>query len=749
MKGIFLFLSLFFLCFYLGNAQETVIKHTVSKGETVYQLSRKYYVSVEDIFALNPSSVEVIKVGEVLSIPNPEKNTQLSTPSSSGETNITSNVITYAVQYGDTKYSLAQKYGITVEELETQNPHIKNGLQAGHILKIESQKNSVGTSASLNIKKTHLVLKGQTLWGISKANGLTVEQLVNANSDILKGILQIGQVLKIPMPSDAAMDVSEDTYLVKRGDTKYGLSKKYGVTITELEQENPQIIKMLMAGQTIRIPQDSKLAKNETSIKEEDPSKNEENPSKQQDAMVEDTKVETVETLNSTIETETPPEPETSNPPSFVDYEIQPKETLYGLSKKAGMSIADFVSLNPQLENTVQVGMVIKMPSAISNQTETSANIESPTKKPKQRYVDLSQTVSTVKKNQILLFLPFSESQFNEDYSQKINFKDVPDEFIKDHLEFYRGVKIAQDSARALGLDFNIKILETNNNKRNTKAEVIAKENGIENYDAVLVPFYDNDVEAIAALVKDKNIPIVTATTMPQEPGLKNIYNSVPSLNTKRNTMLDYMNSKKGNLIVVCDIARKESKTYISNYSPNAKFIEVSKKGTFNTNDLVSQLEKDEVNYVILESEKNSVFLSVTNLLLGQLSNYPIQLALLDKSLIPNTDDISKKRFVILQMLYPSLSPLRETALTAHFIEAYKKAYSVEPSQNVKVGFDLTFDTLLRISQAKSFEASAENEMTEYTNLKFDYKINEMGSHENIGVYIIQYNTDATLKEVK
>lgn len=200
---------------------------------------------------------------------------------------------------------------------------------------------------------------------------------------------------------------------------------------------------------------------------------------------------------------------------------------------------------------------------------------------------------------------------------------------------------------------------------------------------------------------------------------------------------------------MVCDVARKESKEFISNYLPSAKFVEVNKKGSFDSEELESLFDKNKVNYVILESDKNSVFLSTTNLLLGQLSEYAIHLALLDKSLIPNTDEVSNKRFVILQMLYPSLTPLKQSSLTYSFVDAYKKAFSVEPTLNVKYGFDLTFDTLLRSSQAKSFESSAKNEITEYTTLKINYKPSNLGSYNNVGIYIFQYNTDATLKEVK
>lgn len=763
MKNIYLFLPLFLLCAFFGNAQQTTIKHTVEKGDTVFQLSRTYNVSPEDIYKLNPSAVTMIRIGEVLLIPIKEAQSQSTTSSQSNLNASANNSLTYAVVYGDTKYSLARRFGMTVEALENQNPHTINGLQAGHILKIESQR-PVTSDSNFEIVKTHRVLKGETLWGISKDNGLTVEQLVNANSDILRGILQIDQILKIPSTSYGRSSNS-DTYLVQRGDTKYGLSKKYDVTIDELEKENPHIVGMLMAGHTITIPKNQSIADNQVVVELETPTNT------------------TISEENSTIETEIEPEnpvsedslavteeiepeiqdvevitaevPESPSNASFEDYEIKAKETLYGLSKKAGMSISDFVTLNPQLESGAKIGMIVKMPLSPSNPIKTSinelpqTNAETVVEQSSKEYRDLSQSIKTAKKNQILLVLPFSESRFNIEFGQNMNFNNVEDEFIKEHLEFYRGVRIAQDSAKALGLDFNIDIIETNSSKRNTQAVNLVKESTVEKYDAILAPFYESDAQDIAEFVQEKNIPVVTTSSIIKTTGLKNLYNAVPSLNSKRNIMLDYMINKGGNLIVVCDIGRKESIDYISNYAPAAKFIEVTKKGSFNNDELVSQLDKNKVNYIILESDKNSVFLSTTNTLLGELSNYSIQLALLDKSLIPNTDDVSQKRFVILQMLYPSLTPIKETSLTTGFIDSYKKAYNIEPTQNIKFGFDLTYDTLLRASQATSFEVSAKNDVTEYTILKFEYNENNMGAYDNNGIYIIQYNSNGTLKEIK
>ncbi len=773
MKHVFLFLPLFLLFAGLGLAQETTINHRVESGDTVFKLSRTYNVSPQEIYDLNPGSEDIIKIGEELTIPKSTSAINQSNKASNAD------VITYAVVYGDTKFSLAKRFGISVEALEQQNPHTKNGLQAGHILKIDGQKKS-SPSGDFTIIKTHSVLKGQTLWGISKANGITVEELVNANSDILRGILQIGQLLKIP-------DVSEnrsnsDSYLVQRGDTKFGLAKKYNISIAELEDQNPQIKKLLMAGQTIKIPTDqddietnvaNDTVETENGITKVDVESNSEAPEISeisQEFQNTDTIVDTTQNkesdppftsvasdstdsdvpkiiVDSTAITKTPILPLEST--IYVNYEIKAKETLYGLSKKAGMRISEFVELNPQLVNGAKIGMIIQMPTSSSDDPTTLVTTGQPTEEKYQRYSDLTTSIETTKKNKLLIVLPFSETKYNLELNLNIGYSEVKDDFIKSHLDFYRGSKIAQDSVRALGLDFNIDILETNDNSKNTKAISLTKEANLENYDAIMVPFYENDLEGIAGLIQDKNIPLITVSKMIKYVEADNIYNALPSLNTKRETILNYISKQNGNLIVVCDVNRSESKTFITSKIPNAIFIEVNKKGTYDTDELISQLDSDKTNYVILESEKNSVFLSTTNALLGQLSKYSIHLTLLDKSLLPSTDNVSNKRFIILQMMYPSLTSIVETSLSNKFTTSYKNLYGIEPSENVKFGFDLTYDTLLRLSQAHDFQSSATNDVTEYTILKLDYKPTDQGSFDNHGVYIIQYNSDGSIKELK
>ena len=122
-------------------------------------------------------------------------------------------------------------------------------------------------------------------------------------------------------------------------------------------------------------------------------------------------------------------------------------------------------------------------------------------------------------------------------------------------------------------------------------------------------------------------------------------------------------------------------------------------------------------------------------------------MAVLEGGIIPDGDDVSKMRFRILKMIYPSLTPAVVTVNSKQFIKSYQKKYNLLPSSNVMLGFDITFDSLLRMLQHGGFQQSAENITTEYTQLKFDYEKNTLGGFSNEGIYILQYDSEANLKE--
>ena len=95
---------------------------------------------------------------------------------------------------------------------------------------------------------SHEVLKGQTLYGLSKQYKLSIERLIEDNPGTENGI-QIGQRLKIY----AGKAVTEQVHVVQQGESLYKISKKYGVSIQNLLDWNPGLTERLDIGQKIKI----------------------------------------------------------------------------------------------------------------------------------------------------------------------------------------------------------------------------------------------------------------------------------------------------------------------------------------------------------------------------------------------------------------------------------------------------------------------------------------------------------------
>ena len=101
----------------------------------------------------------------------------------------------------------------------------------------------------------HDVAKGETLYSLSRQYGVTIDDIKGANEALANG-LKAGQRIKIPLQAEKVADSSPKTQLhkVMKGETLYSLSKQYNLTVEELREANPHVKKGLKAGQLIEIP---------------------------------------------------------------------------------------------------------------------------------------------------------------------------------------------------------------------------------------------------------------------------------------------------------------------------------------------------------------------------------------------------------------------------------------------------------------------------------------------------------------
>ena len=142
----------------------------------------------------------------------------------------------HEVQTGDTLYSISKKYGVSVNEIQDANGFSDNGIKVGQKIKIPS-KNEAGTAAAS---------KNQGATSVSAADSQNSQPKAAANET---------------KPS------SDGLYVVQKGETWFGISKKYGISVADLQKLNGVGSESaLKVGQKIKIPGSSSTAPSTTVV---------------------------------------------------------------------------------------------------------------------------------------------------------------------------------------------------------------------------------------------------------------------------------------------------------------------------------------------------------------------------------------------------------------------------------------------------------------------------------------------------
>lgn len=709
-------------------AQGDYQKHTVLKGETVSSIARKYGVSVNEIYKLNPNTESILYEDEEILIPKSQNslNTTYVPPSSNQIGN--ADVIYHIVQSGETKFGLSRRYGVSIEKLERENPHIIRLLQAGHKLKITGGKDLnpvssqiVKSTTKINYSKTisYVVMPKETLWGISKRYGLTVDELVGVNQDVLSGVLRSGQKITIPIKDSNDIAVSEQLnsslYVVQPGDTKFGLSRKFKISINELERLNPQIVSMLQTGHKLVIPND-------------------------QIAVVQETPQITkpIEPVVKIPQNTTMVPSSTNQTDRYKTYEIQPRQTLFGLAKMAGLSQNQLIELNPDLANGVKIGMIIRVPVTA---VLTDAFVETPSSAVQGK---LYSSLNKVEKKKVSFLFPVDESDFSSWMASPKVLESSAKPELKRATDFYLGAQMAIDSLRKLGLQIEEKYLASPSNS----ILALAKQNELESQSLVFYLSNDASAEKVEGYLNKNNIPLLSfygETSVKRE---TNAFVMLPGDFQLKIMMLEYIKSQGGKVIAIVDPSRNESLDFIKSSYPQVVFAQMDKKGVIDVNSIKNALDKSQKNFVVLDSDKVGLILDVTTFLMKESTNYSIQLVLVEPKEAIENENLSEMRFVVLKMLYPSAILIDNNVSLNSFKTRYNRRYNSMPTIDAIQGFDCTFDALLRLYQTQSFETIAKDEETKQLLYRFKYTKSQAGAYNNIGGYILQFDTNTDSKIV-
>ncbi len=178
------------------------------------------------------------------------------TPTLSAGTSVSPNVVTYTVQPGDSLYSIAAAYSMTVDQLMALNDITDPAsLQVGQVLTISpGEAVATPTRAVTSGEETvHVVQKGENLYRIALKYGTTVEAIANRNGIVNPSLIRAGQNLFIPVGTGSSLP-SGNIHVVQPGENLYRISLRYGTTVQAVMQANKLSSTVIYVGQRLRIP---------------------------------------------------------------------------------------------------------------------------------------------------------------------------------------------------------------------------------------------------------------------------------------------------------------------------------------------------------------------------------------------------------------------------------------------------------------------------------------------------------------
>ncbi len=318
----------------------------------------------------------------------------------------------------------------------------------------------------------HTVVKGQGLYSISRMYGVSEEDIIRLNPGCDK-VIYDGQSLIIPRNVTSG---ANSFHTVAQGETLYGLSQKYNVSIKEICDANPGLtVETLKTGMIIAIPKsDSAVDLTETTsdISEQEMSDMNvsENESKESDERKAKARIR-----------------------------IERRTTIYRICKDFGLTEEEFLTVNPQYRTRVlRQGDIVVIPRSEQELAEMEKNeLKYAEFDVDQMAEDLTASESSTWRPQHVtaaMLLPFGLDEPNASEKSKM-------------LEFTRGVLLAVKQLKTEGISVDLKILDTGN--EGTPVDNLLESSSLEGTDIIFGPKWTSHISDVAEWSSRNSTPVV------------------------------------------------------------------------------------------------------------------------------------------------------------------------------------------------------------------------------------------------
>lgn len=591
-------------------------------------------------------------------------------------------------------------------------------------------------------EKTHKVQPKETIYGISKQYGVTQEELKNANPFLKQRELQIGDELVIPgiqsgndgqiiprisEPEEVFIPKEDDNFIyieVKPKQTIYSLTKEYDISETALKSLNPQLNQGLKAGDIIRIPKK----------KEDAPTENQVVP----EGMHLVQRGETIFSLSKLFGV-TEDELYIANPSlqteglkvgsfifipkkgaskaviqdGFIEHTVKQGETIYSITKLYKISFAELMQHNPELQNGLRVGMVLKIP------LQDGANI-----------IKAPGKIKRIDDNEINigLLLPFHLKGGGNAQEKNIS------------TDILIGAKMALDSLAGQGKVISLKVMDTEN-KAATIEELIATHD-FSKFDAVVGPLFATNFKSFATMMEGSGIAVVSPLSNAEDlMNIENVLVATPSDKAIADKVMEEIKAHyKGEIIqILTDDKHEELANYVSDQLK--KLISGAEvKITKSVDQLVQQSQSVEEKLSDGTTVEQEYFTPVITVLVSD--NNTLGNAYVERIKKMNPENLTAYgiKYVSAYDIYnernqSNIAALKNIGFTfgtirlvniygageRNALNKFMEIYCSTPNEYQQIGFDVVYDLVDRMNRKGDVLNSLNGDKTRLAT-KFDYK---------------------------
>ena len=597
----------------------------------------------------------------------------------------------HTVEAKETLYSIAKKYGVTVDEIIKQNPKSKDGkLDIGEVLIIpNNQKNSPKIEGKKEEKKSNQKLgkiylqPKQTIYSITKQYKITEAQLRKLNPD-LDNHMKIGDAVVLPeenikkygdvsaqaivtndktdIPKNSIKETESGTYTIQPKDTYYGITRKFGISQKELFSMNEGLEQRgLQAGDVIII----KKGSNDV-------------------AKASQKEIKSYELGD------------------YVTYKVQKGDTLLGILKKFNITYEQLSQLNDGMENGLNPGMELRI-KKIENQFA-------------------SKEKGAVN---MVIMLPFGLDSNDNKYKNLA-------------LDFLAGAKMAAERSLKNGKKININVIDS---ESETAVKNSLEQINKSNTDIIIGPFFKSNVLEVSDHVRKDKIPVIApfahASDMYNQENLVLVETSVRTYTEK--IIQEVKQVYSGQKIYIIGEKDNEEVVYLKE-----QFEKVLSKADVAVSASASGIELEENMMtgqklpiiMVLATDKEdtgTAFSKKIIQLVGQSDGIKAFSMYYNSNFEKNIDELSKSNLVYLMDRKINV----EGSFEKEVLEDFKKKYCKTPSKYNIIGFDVVNDALER-QQAGGFLKNIDKVQTQLAT-KFEYvRTKRNGAYANTGYRVVR-----------